>query len=401
MEAALSRDRPGPGVTGTTGHERIRIGIDASNLREGGGVTHLVELLRAAKPDEHGIERIVIWAGRKTLKQVPARPWMDLIHEPLLDDSWVKRIYWQRVIASRLRQKRCDLLFSPGGTYLGTFRPFVTMSRNMLPFEYPEMRRYGISSMFVKLLLLRRAQVASFRKADGLIFLSGYAKMVIEKALSGYLRSTVTIPHGVDGRFQSVSRPHRSIASCSPEDPFRILYVSTVAPYKHQWQVVEAVVALKRSGHSVALDLIGPAHPASLRRLRKVLEENDSEGSFIRYLGALLYAELPGHYLGADAFVYASSCENLPNILLEAMASGLPIACSNRGPMPEVLGDAGVYFDPERPEEISMALKTLLEDTGLRERHARSARERALLHTWERCARETFEFLAAVARGSS
>ena len=189
--------------------------------------------------------------------------------------------------------------------------------------------------------------------------------------------------------------------TCSPEDPFRILYVSTVAPYKHQWQVVEAVVALKRSGYSVALDLIGPAHPASLRRLRKVLEENDSEGSFIRYLGAVPYPELPGHYLGADAFVYASSCENLPNILLEAMASGLPIACSNRGPMPEVLGDAGIYFDPEQAKDIARALRTLIEDTGLMDRYAKSARDRARLYTWERTARETFDFLVAVARGSS
>jgi glycosyltransferase involved in cell wall biosynthesis len=383
------------------GRERLRIGIDASNLREGGGITHLVELLRCAEPHEHGIERVVVWAGRKTLDQVPSRPWMDLIYEPLTDDSWVKRIYWQCEIASRLRQERCDLLFSPGGTYLGTFRPFVTMSRNMLPFEYSEMRRYGFSSMFVKFLLLRRAQAASFRKADGLIFLSRYAKIVIERALSGNLSSNVTIPHGVDGRFKSVSRVHRHISSCSPEDPFRVLYVSNVAPYKHQWQVVEAVASLKRSGHSVALDMIGPAHPASLKRLRKVLEENDPEGSFIRYHGAVPYAELPGHYLGADTFVYASTCENMPNILLEAMASGLPIACSNRGPMPEVLGDAGIYFDPERPEEISIALKTLLEDAGLRERHARSARERSMLNTWERCARETFEFLAAVARGSN
>lgn len=388
-------------MTATTGHERIRIGIDASNLREGGGVTHLVELLRAAKPDEHGIERIVIWAGGKTLEQIPVRSWVDPVHDPLLDESLVKRAYWQHAITSRLREKRCGLLFVPGGTFLGTFRPFVTMSRNMLPFEYPEMRRYGFSSMFVKLLLLRRAQAASFRKADGLIFLSGYAKATVERALCGSLRSSVTIPHGVDGRFQSVSRPHRPISSCSPEDPFRILYVSNVAPYKHQWQVVEAVVALKRSGHSVALDLIGSAHPASLRRLRKVLEENDSEGSFIRYLGAVPYAEMPGHYLGADAFVYASSCENLPNILLEAMASGLPIACSNRGPMPEVLGDAGIYFDPERAEDITRALRTLIEDTGLRDRYAKSARERARLYTWERCARETFDFLVAVARGSS
>jgi len=46
------------------------------------------------------------------------------------------------------------------------------------------------------------------------------------------------------------------------------------------------------------------------------------------------------------------------NILVEAMASGLPIACSNRGPMPEVLGDAGVYFDPEDPHDIARALRT-------------------------------------------
>lgn len=379
----------------------VRIGIDASNLRAGGGVTHLVELLSAARPEEHGIERVVVWAGRRTLEQVPVRSWLDPVFDPLLDGALAKRAIWQRAIASRLREKRCGVLFVPGGTFLGDFHPFVTMSRNMLPFEYSEMRRYGLSSMFAKLLLLRVAQAASFRKADGLIFLSGYAKGAVERALGGSSIRSVTIPHGVDDRFHFDIRRHRPISSCSPGDPFRLLYVSAIAPYKHQWHVVEAVAALRRDGFPVALDLIGPAYPASLRRLRKAQENNDPAGSFVRYLGAVPHAELPRHYLGADAFVYASSCENLPNILLEAMAAGLPIACSSRGPMPEVLGDSGIYFDPERPEDISRALRTLIGDTDLREKYARSARERARSYTWERCARETFDFLADVARSSS
>ena len=58
-------------------------------------------------------------------------------------------------------------------------------------------------------------------------------------------------------------------------------------------------------------------------------------------------AALPEHLREAELFVFASSCENLPNILIEGMAAGLPIACSRRPPMPEVLGDAGESFDPE------------------------------------------------------
>ena len=54
----------------------------------------------------------------------------------------------------------------------------------------------------------------------------------------------------------------------------------------------------------------------------------------------------------AHLFVFASSCENMPNTLVEAMASGLPIACSDRGPMPEILRDGGTYFDPENEVTI-------------------------------------------------
>ena len=83
----------------------------------------------------------------------------------------------------------------------------------------------------------------------------------------------------------------------------------------------------------------------------------------------------------------------MPNILLEAMASGLPIASSSRGPMPEVLGPAGTYFDPEKPDEITGSLRDLVNDHHLRDRFARMAYERAGNFAWSTCARDTLAFL--------
>jgi glycosyltransferase involved in cell wall biosynthesis len=118
----------------------------------------------------------------------------------------------------------------------------------------------------------------------------------------------------------------------------------------------------------------------------------------VRYLGRIPHSELHARYAGADLCLFASTCENMPNILLEGMASGLPIACSDRGPMPEVLGDAGVYFDPEKPDEIARALRELIESPELRTKLAQSSFERVRRYSWRRCADETFKFLAEVAR---
>jgi glycosyltransferase involved in cell wall biosynthesis len=117
----------------------------------------------------------------------------------------------------------------------------------------------------------------------------------------------------------------------------------------------------------------------------------------VTYLGAVNHAELHQHYRQADVFVYASSCENLPNILLEAMASARPIACSSRGPMPEVLKNAGVYFDPEHAESIAAAIRQLIESATLRREKAELALRYSGDYSWCRCARESFDYLAQIA----
>jgi glycosyltransferase involved in cell wall biosynthesis len=169
--------------------------------------------------------------------------------------------------------------------------------------------------------------------------------------------------------------------------------------FKHQWRAAEAVRQLRAMGLPVALELVGPAYPPALKKLKRALNRIDPSEQFARYSGAVPHGELRTRYREADLCLFASSCENLPNNLLEGMASGLAIACSNRGPMPEVLGDAGLYFDPENPRSMASALKTLIDSPELRARMASASFERSRAYSWKRCARETFDFLAVVARG--
>src|SRR5712691_7055869 len=145
------------------------VGIDASNIRLGGGVTHLVMLLAEAEPKQLGIHRVILWAPDETLLRVADRPWLEKRPLGKFGRSWVGRAFWQQcVLPSLLRSSGCQILLSPGGTLpLRRPVPSVTMFRNMLPFEPGEAERYPVFSLMrVKLRLLRRSQSASMAGAE-------------------------------------------------------------------------------------------------------------------------------------------------------------------------------------------------------------------------------------------
>ena len=168
-------------------------------------------------------------------------------------------------------------------------------------------------------------------------------------------------------------------------------------PYKHQMEVARAVAKLRTGGVPIEMRFIGASWGRYGQDFGELLTRLDPHREFLFWSGAEPFEAMHLFYQNTDAFLFASSCENLPNILIEAMVAGLPIACSDRGPMPEVLGDAGVYFDPESPESIALAVTQLANDEDLRAVLARRAWQRAQEYSWSRCARETLNFLAQVA----
>jgi glycosyltransferase involved in cell wall biosynthesis len=376
----------------------MRVGIDASNLRQGGGITHLAQLLAAADPGEAGIERVTVWGAEATLSALPQRPWL-LCEEPVGLTSGLARARWQIDRLSRAAGGRVDVLFLPGGTYLGRFRPFVTMFRNMLPFDVAELRRQRSATLRLKMRVLRSVQAATFRRADGVIFLNEYAKEVIIAQVGALRGETVVIEHGLDRRFFAAPRLQSPLTAYSEDRPFRWLYVSAILDYKRPWHVAEAAALLRQRGLPVTVTFLGPGYGASLQRLTETIDRLDQRGHFLRIAPAVAHNQLTERYRDSDAFVFASTCENMPNSLLEAMAAGLPIACADRRPMPDVLRDAGIYFDPERPVSIAGAMEQMMRDAGMRARLSARAYALARHYDWTRTARETFAFLASVAAG--
>jgi glycosyltransferase involved in cell wall biosynthesis len=374
----------------------MRIGIDASNLRDGGGITHLAALLSHVDVADTGVEQVTVWGSESALRRISARHWLVKSYPPELERSASQRLAWRHRTLPRLARDECDLLFAPGGLCTDRFHPVVTMSRNMLPFQPREMFRYGLSQMLLRLALLRAAQSRSFRIADGVIFLSRFARDSVQRTTGPLAGQTTVIPHGVESRFFGEPRRQRAAAEFTPTDPMRLLYVSIVDVYKHQRNVAEAVSRLREAGLPISIEFVGGAYPPAKAHFLRAIKGRDPQGQFLSYRGQVEHSELPACYRSADAFVFASSCENLPNILLEAMASGLPIACSNRAPMPEVLGPAGVYFDPLRPPQIEVALRELFDKAELRRHLAATAHARARQFSWDACARDTFRFLADV-----
>src|SRR5437764_2884342 len=271
----------------------MRLGIDASNLRAGGGRRHLVDVLAVADPARWGFSEVVLWGSGETLEAVGDQPWLLKSHQPLLDRSLPFRSYWQRYqLSSRARAQACNVVWVPGGSYAGEFRPVVTMSRNMLPFVPRELRRYGWSPVGIRLRLLRSIQTRTFREADGLIFLTRYACSTISPQVRPLRGLVATIPHGVDHSFSAEPRSQMRIEEYSHERPLRILYVSIIDQYKHQWHVAEAVGRLRQAGVPVALDLVGPAYRPALNRLQRTLNRVDPRHEFVVYHGPVPYAAL-------------------------------------------------------------------------------------------------------------
>lgn len=385
-----------------TSVEPLVICIDASNISSGGGLTHLIALLRNAKPLDHGISRVLIWASKATLAKIEDRDWLEKNTCAALEENYLQRARWQRKELGELSRKAgCNLLFVPGGSFATSFRPIVTMNRNLLPFEWKEMRRFGLSRTFLRLLLLRWSQTRSLLNADGAIFLTRYAKSIVEQNVGKLRGETAIIPHGVDRKLFQRSKVPRNTKVSDQKKPLRIVYVSIVNVYKHQWNVAEAVSTLRKEGYPVILDLIGPAYPPALAKLKKMLKRVDSNREYIHYLGALTHSDIQKIYQNVDIAVFASTCETFGQILTEYMSAGLPIACSNKSAMPELLGDAGMYFDPELPSDIANVLRELVISPELRAKKAKASYEMGRGFSWQQCATDTFEFLANTARHSS
>jgi glycosyltransferase involved in cell wall biosynthesis len=381
----------------------MRLGIDATNIGKGGGVTHLIEILNQAISMQNNdeIEKIIVFSSKKVLLRLPESYLIDKVTFPFLNINLFFRTLFHIFSYDREIYKKCDILFSITGDYIGRFKPVVGMSRNMLLYERTIWKDIKCPMEVLRFWLNYLKQRRSFKNSAGIIFISEYAQNIVSKQINLNGTKIRLINHGVSDRFRHQIKVQSTIDVYSTQYPFRLLYVSTVHVYKHQWNVVRAVSNLRKKGYPLELTLVGDIlfKPAG-DRLFKTINESDPDGFFIHYYNHIQYSQISEFYKNADGIVFASTCENMPNILLESMSSGIPIVCSDKQPMPEFLKKNGFYFDSYNVESIENAIEKLILNPKEREIMARNNLIASSQYSWIETTQKTFQFLEEIYKDS-
>lgn len=377
----------------------MRVGIDATNIGGGGCITHLKEMLYNFDDQKYKNEvtTIIVFASQKVLDCIDDLKNVKKMTFPELNGNILSRIFFQFTKFDKIIEEECDVLLSATGDYLGSFKPFVGMSRNMLLYERDIWKEIGQIKEVGRFWLSFQRQKRTFKKSQGIIFISQYAKEYIVNKLKLEGKELKTIHHGVSLKFKNEPIKHKHINSFTNDNPFVLLYVSTVHVYKHQWNVIQAVSLLREKGYPIKLQLVGSViFKPSGTKLFQSIEKFDPKREFIDFKGHISYEEIDRIYKNANGLIFASTCENMPNILLECMSSGVAIACSNKQPMPEFLKQNGYYFDSYDLKSLCLAIESLLLNPKQNDTFAELNYNEVDKYSWKETSNLTFDFLIEV-----
>jgi glycosyltransferase involved in cell wall biosynthesis len=358
------------------------IGIYFPTYGSGGARRHLTELLN--RWDKYSEVKFIIFGPHELEKVIPNLSSISFQRVSALERGFVIRFLWELFLSYRLFSN-LSVLFVPLGSYVGFFRPFVTMSRNLLLYDSKEIARMDLFSSKIATHFNRYIQLYTFYNASRIIFISEYAKEIICKIKNSFKLKSIVINHGVSTDFFYDDRVFLDISEYSRNNPFKILYVSSFYEYKNHRNLLECISRISDE-YPIELILIGDFSSS-----KNQVEFSDLISEYNRIIGYEIIKcfqhldlfEVGAYFKSSDMFVFPSSVENMPNVLIEAMASFLPIASSNVRPMPEFLCDCGLYFDPLSLDSMEYVIESFIKDKNLRKEFSLKARNRAMIYSWD------------------
>ncbi len=357
-----------------------RIGINALYLIPGGvGGTeiYLRRLLAALASVDRDNEYFVFTNLETGSDLVPSQPNFHWKRQGVRARFRPGRILWEQIVLP-IEALRCrlDVLFNPGftGPVLCSCA-CVTVFHDLQHKRHPEHFRW-FDLPFWRLLLW-----ASAHRARRLIAVSEATRADLVRVYRLPSERIRVVHHGVESDFFKLDRTRTGSF---------VLCVSTLHPHKNLDRLIRVYARRKREWRLVITGMRG-FFAQALDALIAELGVGDS----VRLTGWIPREELLQLYANAHAFVYPSMFEGFGMPVLEAMAAGIPVACSDIAPILEVAGDAALLFDPLNEDAIATALDRIVEDTELRVRLAQAGPERARMFSWERAARETLAALLA------
>lgn len=366
----------------------MRFSVDAHAIgqRLTGNETYVRNLLHGFAALDKTSEFIAYLSRTSAFDDAPARFSKHLVaNDPFL------RLGFD--LPRKLRQHRPDLLHVQYTAPLFCPVPVVASVHDVSFLEHPE---YFTRS---RAWQLRCTVKRTVRTAVRVFTASEFSKSSIVTAYALDPDKVLVTPYAVSSSFHAMSRStaRRWVTSrYGLASPF-ILTVGDVQPRKNYCNLIKAFRDLIAACPQLEQHLVVVGKETWFSDTVKAAAKMSGLGDRIHFMGFVEDDHLLRLYGACDMFVYPSYYEGFGIPILEAMACGRAVACSNTSAMPEVADSAALLFDPSSVPEMVRAMRDLLLDSELRTRMERLGSHRATLFSWEKTARQTLDAYYEVA----
>lgn len=365
----------------------MRFSVDAHAIGRHltGNETYVRNLLNGFAALDQNSEFIAYYSEEEAASELPSR----------FRKSRVSRNPFVRLgldLPRLLRQDKPDLVHVQYTAPLGCRVPVVVSVHDVSYLKHPEFFPPA------RVWQLRTTVARTVRNAARILTPSHFSRRGIEEAYGLDGSNIVVVPNAVSNLFRPLNR---DTALTNIRHRFRIPgpYILTVGDLqvrKNQIGLIEAFEeAAASSETSYHLVMVGKdtwhGEQVRQRAARSPLAKR------IHFTGFVSNDELLQLYGGCEFFVFPSFYEGFGIPILEAMACGRAVACSNTSAMPEVANAAAILFDPRSKWDMARAMVDLMVDSGLRVRMERLGYQRSAQFSWERAARQTLDVYYDVA----
>jgi glycosyltransferase involved in cell wall biosynthesis len=304
------------------------------------------------------------------------------------------------VLASQLlRRPSFEKRLPPGRIYHATEHLLPHLNRrSVLTVHDLIFERYPQHHTWKNRFFLKLGMPLFVRAADAIIAVSQHTKRDIIELYGAPAQKIHVIYEGIDERFSPVDAVGVKAVrqKYGIERPY-LLMVGTLEPRKNHVAALRALARLKAEGFPHCLVIAG-GHGWLFDPIQSLVGELGLSADVI-FTGRVPDDDLPALYSDADCFLMPSLYEGFGFPVLEAMACGAPVVCSNVSSLPEVAGDAALMVEPEDDGALAAAVGRLLTEPNLRSQVRQRGEKQAAGLRWVDCAAQTVQVYAAVAEG--
>jgi glycosyltransferase involved in cell wall biosynthesis len=298
-------------------------------------------------------------------------------------------------------KSKLDVLLCPGNMIpLRSPVPTVVTFRNAGPFCSSVTLRSTGTHDWLWLRLLGIFMRLSARAASRVIFISRYFKDLFVRRFRFPAERGDVIYHGRDGLMMEAPAP-AFLPQLGIRPPY-LLSVSHLYPYKNTPALIEGYALARQTlqARGLQLALVGqPRSGAYFGQLQGLIQRRGLK-DWVVLTGGVPHRAIGPLLTGCEFFVFQSTCENCPTTLIEALATGVPVACSKAGVMPEIAGNAALYFDPFDQDDIARALMQMAGDGSLRAELRQKALQQAQrFPSWDEVGQMTLQSLQRAVGG--